>query len=206
MSDPNELRRDFSSESYLNIVFRAVKALTIRLRGIVYFACRIFSDQTSLPLYIDSGLRVKNGKAIELGSGVGFGLFARLEVFHTAMYPYISQPKISIGQDSSFGDYFHCGAANSITIGRRVLGGSHILITDHSHGNSKVELAKAFLVPPTRRDLFSKAAIVIEDDVWLGDGVVILAGAHIGYGAIIAANSVVRGFIPSRAIFFSRPQ
>jgi len=201
-----KLVRDFSSEGYVNIALRALKALTIRLRGFVCFACRIFADQSSWLLYIDRGLRVKNGKAIQLGSGVGFGLFARLEVFHTTTHPYIRHPKIIIGEDSSFGDYFHCGAVNSVIIGRRVLGGSHILIADHSHGNNKMELSKPALVAPTRRDIYSKAPIVIEDDVWIGDGVVILAGAHIASGAVIAANTVVRGFVAPRSTFFQGPR
>lgn len=200
-NEATELARDFGSESNLNVVFRTLKALTIRLRGLICFVCRIFSDQSSWPLYIDKGLRVKNGKAIELGSGVGFGLFARLEVFHTATHPYVGRPKIIIGGDSSFGDYFHCGAVNSVTIGRGVLGGSHVLITDHSHGNSKAELTEPILVPPSRRSIYSKAPIVIEDDVWIGDGAVILAGAHIAHGAIVAANKVVRGYIPPRSTY-----
>jgi acetyltransferase-like isoleucine patch superfamily enzyme len=35
------------------------------------------------------------------------------------------------------------------------------------------------------------AAIVIENDVWLGTGVVILPGTTVGEGAVVCANSVV---------------
>ena len=35
------------------------------------------------------------------------------------------------------------------------------------------------------------ARIVIGDDAWLGTGVVVLPGAHIGEGAVVAANAVV---------------
>jgi lipopolysaccharide O-acetyltransferase len=40
------------------------------------------------------------------------------------------------------------------------------------------------------------AETVVEDNVWIGDGVVILPGSHIGEGSIIGANSVVNGVIP----------
>ncbi len=37
----------------------------------------------------------------------------------------------------------------------------------------------------------SKGDIIVDDDVWIGHGVIILSGVHIGQGAIIAAGAVV---------------
>lgn len=37
----------------------------------------------------------------------------------------------------------------------------------------------------------SKGNIIVEDDVWIGYGVTILSGVHIGQGAVIAAGAVV---------------
>ncbi len=45
-----------------------------------------------------------------------------------------------------------------------------------------------------------KYKIVVEDDVWLGHGAVILTPAVIGRGAIVAAGSVVTGDVPRYAI------
>ena len=42
--------------------------------------------------------------------------------------------------------------------------------------------------------------IVVEDDVWIGHGAIILAPATVGQGSIIAAGSVVRGDVPRYAI------
>lgn len=39
-------------------------------------------------------------------------------------------------------------------------------------------------------------SIVIEDDSWIGANVLILSGAHVGKGAVIAAGSVVVGSVP----------
>jgi acetyltransferase-like isoleucine patch superfamily enzyme len=47
--------------------------------------------------------------------------------------------------------------------------------------------------------------IVIEDNVWLGDRVIILGGSYIGEGAIIQAGSVVCGNIPKYAIAGGHP-
>lgn len=43
-------------------------------------------------------------------------------------------------------------------------------------------------------------AIVVEDDSWIGANVLILSGAHVGRGAVIAAGSVVAGPIPPYTI------
>jgi len=45
--------------------------------------------------------------------------------------------------------------------------------------------------------LFSQGGIDIGADVWLGVGVVVLDGVHIGQGAIIGAGSVVNKNIPA---------
>lgn len=46
----------------------------------------------------------------------------------------------------------------------------------------------------------SKGDIYVDDDVWIGYGVTILSGVHIGQGAVIAAGSVVTKDVPSYAI------
>ena len=38
--------------------------------------------------------------------------------------------------------------------------------------------------------------IVLEDDIWLGQGVMIMPGVHVGSGAILAAGAVVTKNVP----------
>jgi len=47
--------------------------------------------------------------------------------------------------------------------------------------------------------------VIIEDNVWIGDGVVVLAGVTIGEGSIIAANAVVSRDIPPACIAAGAP-
>lgn len=49
-------------------------------------------------------------------------------------------------------------------------------------------------------DAISKGNIIVDDDVWIGQGAIILSGVHIGQGAVIAAGSIVTRDIPSYAI------
>ena len=51
----------------------------------------------------------------------------------------------------------------------------------------------------------SKGGIVIEDDVWLGAGVVLLDGAILRHGCVIAAGSVVRGEVEAFALYAGVP-
>lgn len=46
-----------------------------------------------------------------------------------------------------------------------------------------------------------KGKIVLDDDVWIGANVIILAGVHIGQGAIVGAGSVVARDIPPYAVY-----
>lgn len=47
----------------------------------------------------------------------------------------------------------------------------------------------------------SKGDIIIDDDVWIGYGAIILSGVHIGQGAVIGAGSVVAKDVPPYAIY-----
>jgi virginiamycin A acetyltransferase len=51
----------------------------------------------------------------------------------------------------------------------------------------------------------SKGGIVVEDDVWIGANVVLLDGAVVRKGAVIAAGSVVRGEVEAYAIYAGAP-
>lgn len=47
--------------------------------------------------------------------------------------------------------------------------------------------------------------VIVEEDVWIGANVTLLAGAHINRGAIVGAFSVVRSAVPPYAIVVGNP-
>lgn len=59
---------------------------------------------------------------------------------------------------------------------------------------------KAKLLKTQPYEAGSKGNIILEDDVWIGEGVIIMSGITIGQGAVIAAGAVVNRDIPPYAI------
>lgn len=59
--------------------------------------------------------------------------------------------------------------------------------------------------PMRTQGLTSRGDIVIEDDVWLGYGAVVLSGVRIGRGAVVGANAVVTADLPAGAVAVGAP-
>lgn len=78
----------------------------------------------------------------------------------------ISFLQIRIGDDSSIGDESQITAINKIIIGNSVLTGKKILITDNSHGQFNIDDIHK---QPLARKMYSKRAVTIKDNVWIGE-------------------------------------
>jgi galactoside O-acetyltransferase len=88
--------------------------------------------------------------------------------------------QLEFGDRVDVGEFTHIRANGGITIGSRVLIAANVTITTREH---PVELP--------RWSVTKDAPIVIEDDVWIGAGAVVLPGVTIGRGAVVAAGAVV---------------
>lgn len=76
---------------------------------------------------------------------------------------------------------------NYVSIGHNVLflmGGNH-------YNTSLFNYPFKYFLLGCKDDSYSKGAIVVEDDVWIGMRVIILSGVKIGKGSIIGTGSVV---------------
>lgn len=76
-----------------------------------------------------------------------------------------------------------------------------VIVTDSAPNNARV-LCK---VPYVRDNLILQRSVKVEDEVWLGAGVIILPGVVIGKGAIIGAGAVVIDDIPPFTIAVGTP-
>ena len=93
---------------------------------------------------------------------------------------------ISIGMNSSIGDKSSIVAADKVIIGNDVLMGPEVMIFTQNHDitNTNIKLIDGGTI---------KKSVLIEDNVWIGARTIILPGAHIKSGTVIAAGSVVPG-------------
>lgn len=91
-------------------------------------------------------------------------------------------------------------SGNGITIGDNVAIAANCVFAPVNHAF----LDKGTLI---RNQGFrpSKGGIVIEDDVWIGAGVVLLDGTHLSRGAVVAALSLVRGTVERYTVVGGNP-
>lgn len=162
---------------------------------------REFHNSTKKSLRISYPLYLKGGKYITIGELFSCGKRLRLECWNSykgMMYT----PKIIIMNNVNIGHDCHIGATNEIYIGNNVLIGSKVYISDHSHGNTFYD---DLLIAPIERPLYSKGKVIIKDNVWIGEGVVILPSVTIGENCIIGANAVVTKSFPSNCVIGGNP-
>lgn len=80
-----------------------------------------------------------------------------------------------------------------------------ILNSDHYTNNLSSFPFKVKCLSSLTAEAISYGDIVIDDDVWIGYGSIVLSGVHIGQGAIIAAGAVVTKDVPPYSIFGGVP-
>lgn len=151
--------------------------------------------------HIAKPLYLHGGKHIKIGSNFICSHRLRLDAFDVFLGDKFS-PEIIIGNNVSIQKDCHIGAINKITIGNNVLLASKVYISDHSHGDINKEALK---LSPALRPLFSKGEVVIEDNVWIGEGAVVLPNVRIGTNSIIGANAVVTKSVPCNVVVAGNP-
>lgn len=112
------------------------------------------------------------------------------------------RPSIIIRKGTLINDDTNISAISTIEIGENVLIGSRVSIIDNNHGYVDF---RDLNIPPIKRELVSKGSIIIADNVWIGEGVVILGGVSVGENSIIGANSVVTKSIEKNSVYAGLP-
>ena len=160
--------------------------------------------QVGRRFHVSAGTRIQGGRFVFVGNG----FFAGPSLWIEAVESYAGlahTPRIDIGSKVICSDFVHITATTSVTIGDGVLLGSRVHITDHAHGSYSGPSQDSPTTPPAERRLSEGRPVVIERNVWLGDGVVVLPGVRIGEGSIIGANSVVSKNVPPNVIAVGAP-
>lgn len=158
----------------------------------------ILAKKAGKHILLGKNVHLRGIKFVSVGSSVTFGEYSII----TAYKSIDKVPKLNFGNNCNIGPYNHITCINEIKIGDGFLSGRWVTITDNSHGSNTFSEQ---LIPPGERSLFSKGAIVIGKNVWIGDKATILPGVNVGDGVIIGANSVVTEDIPSNCIACGNP-
>ena len=101
---------------------------------------------------------------------------------------------IEIGEKSYVN--FNCQFVDDgkITIGKKVMFGPGVTIATVGHP-----------INPNSREYMYTDAVIIEDNCWIGEGVVICPGVIIGENTVIRAGSVVTKSIPANCVAVGNP-
>ncbi len=123
----------------------------------------------------------KCGKNVNIGSKARFGKGFEIE----------------IGNNSGIG--INAKVPSDIKIGNDVMMGVNVTIIGSRHVFDRIDI-------PMRLQGYEKMTpVIIEDDVWIGNNVIILPGRKISKGTIIGAGAVVTKDFPPYSVIGGNP-
>ena len=158
---------------------------------------RCSNMQIGRKVVIGRNITLSGSRYIRLSDGVSIGDNVILTAWQVS-----SAPCIFVGTDTAINRGCHITAANEISIGNNVVLGPYVTITDNAHGDNSYSQME---LHPYKRSVISKGPVIIDDNVWIGEKATILPNVHIGFGAVIGANSVVTKDVPAYAIAVGNP-
>jgi len=138
-------------------------------------------------------------EASSRGTPITIGARTMIDAF-VKIKPAGGSGAVEIGADCAVNSGTVMYTGNGIRIGDAVLIAANCTLapTNHEFGDRATRIRDQGFQP-------SRGGIVIGDDVWLGANTVVLDGAVIGQGCVIAAGSVVRGELEPYSIYAGAP-
>lgn len=135
---------------------------------------------------VGPGARVRGTPMVENDGRIVIGSRFACDTYLAKVQLYTGEAgELAIGDDCFVNNGSTLSASCSIRVGNRVNIAPHCTVIDNDfHGVAERDTAPAM------------APIVLEDDVWLGTGVIVLKGVTIGRGSVIASGSVVTRDVP----------
>ena len=184
----------------------------VGLRALAY---RLILRSDGLPV-VESHVRLCQPANIHLGRQVYLdhsvylhacpqGIFIGDETFvmhgsilHVFNFRDLPNAGIWVGRKCFIGERCVIRGQGGVQIGDDVYTGPMVQILAVNHVFSDPER-------PIREQGITAKGIVIEDDVWLGAGVIVLDGVTIGRGSVVGAGAVVANDLPPHSIAVGSP-
>ena len=143
-------------------------------------------DKCGSNCVIQKGVTIRYPRNIYFGDNISIG--RNVEIFSEC-----STGKLIVGSNTNINKNTQIDFTGDLTIGNNVLISETTVILTHDHGYDPKS-------KPVKKSLF------IEDNVWIGQNVMILSNVRrIGKNAIIAAGSIVTKEVPSNTIVGGNP-
>lgn len=135
----------------------------------------------------------KRGSKIEIGANSVIDSFVKIK-------PAGGSGDLTIGEFVTINSGCVLYTGNGISIGNNVAIAANCTFApvNHSYENASRLIIEQGFLP-------SKGGIIIEDDVWVGANVVLLDGAILRQGCVIAAGSIVRGELLPYHVYAGTP-
>lgn len=105
--------------------------------------------------------------------------------------------KVSLGDYSGIG--INARINGTCTIGDYVMMGTDVVVITRNHSFDRTD------IPMMHQGFEEERPVVIGNDVWIGDRVIIMPGVRVGDGSILAAGAVVTHDVPSYAVVAGVP-
>ncbi|MHB8330459.1 MAG: acyltransferase [Acidimicrobiales bacterium] len=141
---------------------------------------------------------IYNERWIRIGSRTMIGPYVSLTAGMAPGQEMVSDPVVAIGDRTLIGRGSHVVGHFSIEIGDDVQTGPYVYITDQNHVYADPDV-------PVGRQWPVERAVHIGSGSWLGTGVVVLPGSHIGRNVVVGAGSVVAGEVPDHCVAVGAP-
>ena len=110
---------------------------------------------------------------------------------------------IQAGNDVYIGPGANLSASESqIILGNKIMFGPNVTILGGDHNTSQIG---RYMFDVKEKLPENDLPVIIEDDVWIGTGAIILKGVTIGTGSIIGAGSIVTKNCPPNSIMVGVP-
>jgi virginiamycin A acetyltransferase len=164
----------------------SVNRINLDIEGFIHASAELRGVRLSGKVTIGEGCRLLGGVTIRATSMVSIGKYSSITGPNSDIRSLINTVKIgsfcSIARNVSIQEYNH-----------------------RFHRVSSYYMGQNIFKKDVFGDVDSDCSIVIGNDVWIGTQCVVLSGAQIGNGAIVAANSVVIGDVPAYSIVAGSP-
>jgi acetyltransferase-like isoleucine patch superfamily enzyme len=141
---------------------------------------------------------IYNERWIRIGSHTMIGPNVSLTAGMAPGQEMVSDPVVSIGDRTLIGQGSYIVGHFSIEIGDDIQTGPYVYITDQNHAYSDPDV-------PIGRQWPVESSVSIGAGSWLGAGVIVLPGAHIGRNVAVGAGSVVVGELPDHCVAVGVP-